>query len=97
MRRFAPLAYLLLNACSSALAEPPPHGETAGRECQRAGLQHFLGQPATDNIGAQILRVSQAAALRWVRPGRMVTMEYRANRVTVHLNSKNRIERATCG
>jgi hypothetical protein len=73
------------------------HGETPGHECQSVGLERFAGQLATSEIGAEILRVSNAASIRWVQPGQMVTMEFRADRVTVHLAAGNRIERVNCG
>jgi hypothetical protein len=97
MRRVALFAPALLMACSTAPAETPVHGATPGHECQSAGLERFAGQPATSETGAEILRVSKAAVLRWVEPGMMVTMEYRADRVTVRLAAGNRIERVSCG
>jgi len=87
----------LLAACSTAPAQPPVHGETPGHECQASGLERFVGQQATSDIGADILRTSNAAKIRWVQPGQMVTMEYRADRVTVYLASGNRIDRVNCG
>jgi hypothetical protein len=97
MRRITPVVPALLAACSTAPAQPPVHGETSGHECQGAGLERFAGRPATGDIGADILRTSKAATIRWVQPGQMVTMEYRADRVTVHLASGNRIDRVNCG
>jgi peptidase inhibitor I78 family protein len=97
MRRIALTAPALLAACSTAPAQPPVHGETSGHECQAAGLEGFAGQPGTSEIGAEILRVSKAATIRWVQPGQMVTMEFRADRVTVHLAAGNKIDRVNCG
>jgi hypothetical protein len=97
MRRIALAATLLLAGCSTAPAQPPAHGETPGHECQSDGLERFAGRTATSETGADILRVSKAATIRWVEPGQMVTMEFRADRVTVHLASGNRIERVNCG
>jgi hypothetical protein len=97
MRRIALVIPALLPACSTAPAPPPAHGETAGHECQSDGLERFAGQPVTSEIGTDILRTSKAATIRWVEPGQMVTMEFRADRVTVHLAPGNRIERVNCG
>jgi hypothetical protein len=97
MRRIALTATALLAACSTAPAQPPAHGEAPGHECQAAGLERFVGQAVTSETGAEILRVSRAARIRWVQPGQMVTMEFRADRVTVHLAAGNRIERVNCG
>ena len=96
MRRIALLTPALLSACSTAPAEPPVRADPS-RQCQSAGLERFAGQPATSEVASEILEVSRAAVLRWVQPGMMVTMEYRADRVTVWLAPGNRIERVSCG
>ncbi|MCY7398715.1 MAG: hypothetical protein LH466_07765 [Sphingomonas bacterium] len=44
-----------------------------------------------------MLAASGARTLRWVAKGMMVTMEYRGDRLTVHLDANNRVESATCG
>jgi hypothetical protein len=97
MRRALVCAALLLASCSTAPAEPPVHGETPGRQCRSTDLNRFTGQPATSEVGGAILRESHAAVLRWVPHGAMITMEFRADRVTVSLTSDNRIEHVSCG
>ena len=98
MRRIALLApAAIVASCSTAPAAPPVHGETPGHACQPAGLERFVGQVATAEVGEEILRTSNAAGLRWVQPGMMVTMEFREDRVTVWLAPGNRIERVSCG
>jgi hypothetical protein len=98
MRRVVLFAAMAMVAnCATAPADPPAHGETPGHECRSVGLERFAGQEATATVGAEILRVSNAAALRWVQPGMMVTMEFRADRVTAWLAPGNRIERVSCG
>lgn len=86
----------LLAAC--ATAEPiPVHGATPGYTCSDAGLEQFTGRAATQELGAEMLRVSGARTLRWVLPGMAVTMEFSPERLTVHLDSAGRVDRATCG
>jgi hypothetical protein len=97
MHKLITVAAVALGACSTAPAQPPAHGETPGHQCQPTGLERFAGQSATAETGAEILRISDAAVLRWVQPGQMVTMEYRADRVTVWLAAGNRIDRVSCG
>jgi hypothetical protein len=81
-----------------AVAQPVPvHGATPGYVCSNAGLERFVGQPATEALGSEMLRVSGARVLRWLQPGQIVTMEFSAERLTVHLDSSNRVERASCG
>ena len=94
------LALPLLAACSAvpAASPPPPvHGETPGHTCTTAGTDQFIGQTRTDAIAAAITRVSNAAVLRWAPSGVMLTMDYRADRVTVRLDPSNRITQIRCG
>jgi hypothetical protein len=92
MPRLLWLTPALLAACASA---PPPAAvvDQSGGICRNTGLALFAGRPATAEVGKEILRVSGARALRWVRPGMMVTMEYREDRVTVWLMASPNIER----
>jgi hypothetical protein len=97
MRNAALIAPLLLTACAAAPAEPPVRGETPGYACRNDALAAFAGRVADAAVGTEILRASGARTLRWASPGMMVTMEYRADRVTVWLAPGNRIERVSCG
>ena len=99
MHRIALIAPALLAACATTpAAEPaPPAAGGSGYVCRSEGLGAFAGREATAEAAADILRVSGARHLRWVRPGKMVTMEYREDRVTVWLAAANRIERVSCG
>lgn len=87
----------LLLGCASAPAPAPVHGATAGRTCASNALDQFAGQAASAELGAAILRASGASVLRWVPHGAMVTMEFRADRVSVWLTTANRVERVSCG
>lgn len=104
-------AGLILSACTTPTAasgqrgpdiipEPtgtPVRGETPGFECRNAALDQFRGRVATSELGTEMLRVSGARSLRWVQPGMAVTMDFRADRLTVHLDAANRVQRAACG
>ncbi|WP_155264622.1 I78 family peptidase inhibitor [Sphingomonas segetis] len=100
MRKIVALTPALLAACSTAPAapaDPPVHGETPGHTCTEEGTSQFIGQTRSDAVGAEIKRVSNAAVLRWAPPGVMLTMDYRADRVTVWLDSANKIFKIRCG
>jgi hypothetical protein len=43
-----------------------------------------------------MLRVSNAAFVRWVPFGTMATMEFREDRLTAFLDENNRINRISC-
>jgi hypothetical protein len=99
MRKLLVVFPVLLGACSTAPApaETPVHGETPGHTCTQDGTDQFVGQARSDAVGAQIKQVSHAAVLRWAPPGVMLTMDFRADRVTVWLGEANKITRIRCG
>jgi peptidase inhibitor I78 family protein len=97
MRSVTLLAPALLVACSTAPAEPVVHGETPGHTCNPAGTERFLGQAGTAESGAAIKRATHAAVLRWAPPGYMITMDFRADRVTVKLDESYKITAINCG
>ena len=97
MRKMLLVLPVMLSACSTAPAEPVVHGETPGHICKEDGTAQFVGQTRNDAVGAEIKRVSNAAVLRWAPPGVMLTMDFRADRVTVWLDPANKITKVRCG
>lgn len=99
MRNAIALVAILGAGCTTVAANDPPpaHGESPGYECKNEGLDAFVGREPTSEVGTEILAKSGAKVLRWLKPGQIVTMEFRSDRVNVHLNANNRIERVTCG
>jgi len=96
MRKAVLLTPALLAACSTAPATPI-HGETPGHKCNAAGTERFIGQRGTSATGAAIKRATQAAVLRWAPPGVMLTMDFRSDRVTVHLDPDRKVTKINCG
>lgn len=98
MRSLISLAILPLAACtiatSNATADNPP--ATPG-VCRSEALSQFIGQPASQDLGERMLKASGARDIRWVPKGGMVTMDFRADRLTVQLDGSNRVESANCG
>ena len=82
----------LLAACATMSPAAP-----TGGTCNNANLEQYVGQPATADLGAQVLSTSGARTLQWVAAGMMVTMEFRADRVRIQLDEQNRVQRVTCG
>ena len=97
MSRAATLLPILLVACSTAPAALPVHGVTPGHKCQTEGTDRFIGLAGDSRSGAAIKRMTHAAVLRWAPPGRMLTMDYREDRVTVWLDVAYRITKISCG
>lgn len=92
---FAAMAALALSAC--ATAEPVPVRGATGGTCNDAGLDRYVGQAATAELGAQMQRESGAGIFRWLQPGQIVTMEFNPSRLSVRLDASNRVETAKCG
>jgi hypothetical protein len=99
MRKVLLFTPVVLGACATQPTVPVSIDQVPpGSTCtQSSVLDSFVGQPATAEVGARLLAASRARTLRWVAKGMMVTMEYRADRLTVWLDANNRIERVTCG
>ncbi|WP_294172799.1 I78 family peptidase inhibitor [uncultured Sphingomonas sp.] len=68
-----------------------------GGECRNEGLERFVGQPASQQMGAEMQRASGARVLQWVGQDSAVTMDYRIERLRVRLDRLNRVESARCG
>ena len=75
----------------------PLQGATGTGRCSNTGLDQFKNRPATTEVASQMLRVTGARRIRWATPGTAMTMEFSPDRLTVHLNASNRIDRAICG
>jgi hypothetical protein len=94
----AALGLPLLSACATTgLGAPDPSNSSNAFVCRNTALEEFVGRPATADLGAQVLRASGAKSLQWVAAGMMVTMDFREDRVRVHLDERNRVQRVSCG
>ena len=87
---------LATTGCATTTPAYPPAGPPTGA-CDIQPLARLVGQPASSALGADALRWSGARGLRWIRPGDMVTMDYRSDRLNIHLDGRNRVERFDCG
>src|SRR5690349_13934354 len=88
---------LVLGGCMTPGEEEVPTREDSRYVCNAARIQGMVGQIATQAIGGEALRTSNARNLRWIRPGEMVTMDFRNDRLNIHLDGQNRITRIVCG
>lgn len=94
-RSIIALVVIPLAACT--IAESKPVDGMPIASCRDEQLSGFVGQSASQELGARILAASGARVIRWVPKGGAVTMDYRADRVTVALDEANRVERLSCG
>ncbi|MDQ3145272.1 MAG: I78 family peptidase inhibitor [Pseudomonadota bacterium] len=96
MRLALALFTLPLAACTANMAGHAMMSGPMGT-CRPDALPSFVGQPATQELGARLLAASGARNIRWVAKGMMVTMDFSPERLTVYLDENNRVERASCG
>jgi hypothetical protein len=93
----------LLPALIGCAPLAPPAGEDAamdrsdGRICDANQAQALVGRPGTREIAVEAQRLSGAGAVRWLQPGQLVTMEYRADRLNIEVDAQNRIVAIRCG
>ncbi len=88
----------LVAACTGAGGEGPATPPAAAEgPCRNEGLDRFTGQKASAGIGAQLLQASGARTLRWGAPGMAMTMDFRADRLTVSYDDQMLITSARCG
>lgn len=89
------LAAMPVAACT--VAESASTGGLPEGPCRNEPLAQFIGQPATQELGARMMAASGARILRWVPKGGVVTMDFSPARLTVALDGSNRVESANCG
>ena len=92
MKRLVLIGFLA-TACTPVAPLPgPPQGK-----CDTAALGNLIGRVATPMLVNRAQHRARASMARILRPGQIVTMEYRADRLTVHLDKDGRVERFICG
>lgn len=89
---------LTLAGCTATTAEGPntPSSGTGGK-CSNAGLESYVGQKVTAELGAELLKKSGARTLRWGPPNSAMTMDFREDRLTVSYDENMVITRLSCG
>ncbi len=97
------IAGLLLVGCAG-MSSPPPHESApppprveASGECGAARVQDRVGRDYSEALGQSIRDESGAAAMRVIRPGEAVTLDYRPDRLNVRLDDDDVISEIGCG
>ena len=87
---------LALAACATTDADTNGGADLTG-SCKAEPGQSFVGQRATAEAGAELLRLTGAKQLRWGPPRSALTMDFRPDRLTVSYDDAMMIERVACG
>ena len=88
-------ATLALSACSSVDLNEPP--ETQPGVCNAEKASHVTGRRISNALEQEAKRASGATMIRVIRPGQMVTKDYRIERLNLQLNDHDTVIRAYCG
>ncbi|MGE0178529.1 MAG: I78 family peptidase inhibitor [Sphingomonas sp.] len=86
---------LVLPACTPAAG--PGIADPVMGPCAANRLGSLIGRPFSDSLRTEALRGSGARTARVIRPGDVVTMDYRADRLNIHLTASDEVERFACG
>jgi len=84
-----PLAALMAGAVATA--------QPAAPVCKAQPGQAFVGGPATQESGAQIMAATGATLFQWVFEGSPVTQDYRRERVRVVYDRAMTVVAVACG
>ena len=84
----------------AACASPAQVGDDVaggGGTCNAQPAQSYIGKPASDANVQAAFKASGARAMRSIKPGQAVTMDYREDRLNVYQDANGDIERISCG
>ena len=83
---------LTLLAMAAAQAQPA----LPQRQCNARPAQVLVGKRISPAVEARARKLSGARIVRSLPPGTIVTMEFRPDRLNIHLDRKGRIARLQC-
>jgi uncharacterized membrane protein len=88
------MVMVMMAGCATAAEEVPVRG---GGHCDAARAQRLIGRARSEGVGAEALRLTGARTVRWIPKGAMVTMDYREDRVNLHLDGDGKVVKVACG
>ena len=101
--RLLPAAALLTLSLSACAAPLPPEVRTGGPlpplrdPCTADAAQAVVGRKATAEVVEQARIAAHADLARVLKPGEVVTMEYRAGRLNLDVDANGIITGVRCG
>ncbi len=89
---------LMAGGCMPAVEDQEvPARDDPRFTCNAAKVQSMIGQAASQALGGEAVRTSGARTMRWIAPDSVYTMEFRADRLNIHLDARNRVTKINCG
>lgn len=85
---------LAMGACATIPPGGPPMGPAL---CNVEGARWALGREPTGDVVERARIESGSAAVRVIRPGEAVTMDFRGDRLNLNVNARNAIDGVKCG
>lgn len=87
-------------SCVASMAGPADAGEpplAGDGPCNAAAANGLIGEPASQPLAAEAMRLSGARAFRWIPIDSAVTMDYRPDRLNVELDENSVMRTFRCG
>ena len=81
----------------SSSASYAPTLDSPSSDCDAAPVQSMIGQPYSDSVGESVRQRSSSHAVRLLKPGEVMTMEYNPTRINIILDDKGAIGALRCG
>jgi hypothetical protein len=88
---------MVSTGCTAAAPADPGVPAQGGGACNAAPAQKLVGRAKSNAAGAEAKRLSGARTLRWIPKDGIVTMDYREDRLNLHLDGRKKIVRVNCG
>ena len=94
--RIALLALVTAAAgCAPQKQQPAPIPAVV--ECDANRVLYLKGKPRAAIDASEALRHAGARTLRWIEPGAAVTMDFRVDRLNLHVDKAGIVTDARCG
>lgn len=89
-------AAVLLSGCAGVgtPASPPPASRA---NCDAQAAQFAVGKSFGPELEREVRAKSGASIVRWLSPGQAVTLDFRAERLSLTLDGRGRVVKAACG
>jgi hypothetical protein len=93
----AAVPLLALAACMSPGAAPAPAEPAVAGRCNAQPAQLVIGRMADAALETEARNRSGARTVRVLKPDQIVTMEFNAERLNLHVDLTGKVTRVNCG